>query len=106
MFKFERLTVTEWQRERGTTKKRRKMSRRSQTSKSHRKQHPECREAKRRVGFVWLVLWTVGVFLPCPLPLFSTERVEDCRAETQAKTPTPIAILRPSLPNGVAKVRG
>ena len=86
--KFERLTVTEWQRERGAIKKRRRRCLRSETSKSHHKQHQECREAKRRVGFVWLVLWTIGVFLPCPLPLFSTERGKDCRAETQAKTPT------------------
>ena len=56
VFKFERLTVTEWQRERGTTKKRRRRSRRSETSKSHPKEHPECKEAKMRVGFEWRVL--------------------------------------------------
>ena len=106
LFKFERLTGTEWQQERGTTKMRRRRCRRSETSKSHPKWHPECREAKRRVGFVWLVLWTVGVFLQCPLHLFSTERGEDCRAETQAKTPTHTAILRPCLPKGFTKVGG
>ena len=37
---------------------------------------------------------------------FSTEREKDCRAETQAKTPTPIAILRPCMPKGLAKVGG
>ena len=106
LFKFERLTVTEWQLERGTTKKRRRRSLRSEISKNHPKQHPKCREAKRRVGFVWLVLWTIGVFLPCPLPLFCAERGEVCRAETQAKTPPPIVILIPRLPKGVAKIGG
>ena len=42
----------------------------------------ESREAKRRVGFEWLVLWTVGCFLAVPFTLFSTQRGRDCRAET------------------------
>ena len=80
--KAERLTVTEWQRERGTTKKQRKRSRRSGTSKIHHKKYLEWREAKRRVGFAWFVTLDLWCFLAVPLPLFSTERWRDCRAET------------------------
>ena len=78
VFKFERLTVTEWQRERGTTKKRRRRSRRSETSKSHHKKYPEWREAKRRVGFEWFGTLDLWCFLAVPLPLFSSERGRDC----------------------------
>ena len=82
VFYLERLTVNECQRERGTTKKQRKRSWRSGTSKSHPKKYPEWREAKRRVGFVWFGTLDLWCFLAVPLPLFSTERGRDCRAET------------------------
>ena len=82
MFKFERLTFTEWQRERGTTKKRKRRSRRSETSKIHPKKYPEWRRAKRLVGFEWFGTLDLWCFLAVPLPLFSTERGSDCRAET------------------------
>ena len=55
MFNLERLAVKKWQRERGTTKKKRRRSWRSGTSKSHPKKHPKSREAKRRV--VWAFGW-------------------------------------------------
>ena len=87
VFNCERLTVKEWQRKRGTIKKRRKRSWRSGTSKSHPKKYPEWREAKRRVGFEWLVLWTIGRFLAVPFTLFSTEKGMDCRAETTDEDP-------------------
>ena len=69
MFNFERLTVKEWQRERGTTKKRRRRSRRSETSKSHPKKYTEWREAKRRVGFVWFGTLYLWCFLAVPFTL-------------------------------------
>ena len=57
VFNLERLTVKEWQRERGTTKKQMKRSWRSGTSKSHPKKYPEWREAERRVV---CVVWYFG----------------------------------------------
>ena len=40
VFNLERLTVKEWQRERGTTKKRRRRCWRSGTSKNHPEEYP------------------------------------------------------------------
>ena len=62
VFYLERLTVKEWQRKRGTTKKKRRKRCRSGTSMSHPKKYPERREAKRRAVLCGLVLWTLGVF--------------------------------------------
>ena len=91
MFNLERLTVKELQRERGTTKKQRKRSWRSGTSKSHPKKYPEWREAERRVV---CVVWYFGplVFSCRALYPYFLEKGKDCRAETQAKTPTPISL--------------
>ena len=89
MFNLERLAVKKWQRERGTTKKKRRKRWRSGTSKSHPKKYPEWREAKGRVVLSGLVLWTFGVFSCRALTLYFL-RKEGGIAEQkpQAKTPT------------------
>ena len=56
------MAVEKWQRERGTTKKKRRKRWRSGTSKSHPKKYLERRDAKRRAVLCGLVLWTFGVF--------------------------------------------
>ena len=78
VFNLERLTVKEWQRRRGTTKKRRKKSWRSGTSKSHHKKYPEWREAERRVVCVVWYFGPLVCFLAVPFTLFSTARGMDC----------------------------
>ena len=92
MFNLERLTVKEWQREHGTTKSDEGGVRRAGLARAT----PSSTRRAERLRGAWfgclLVLQTLVLFLPCPYPLFSTERGEDCRAETQAKTPTTIAI--------------
>ena len=64
VFNLERLTVKEWQRERGTTKKRRRRSWRSGTSKNHPKKYP----GEERLRGAWdLSGWYFGhlmFFLP------------------------------------------
>ena len=96
MFNCERLTVTEWQRERGTTKKQRRRSWQSGTSKNHPEKYP----GEERLRGAWflcgLVLWTFGVFSCLALTLYFLRKEGRSRAETQAKTPTPIVILRPA----------
>ena len=48
----------------------------------------ERREAKRRVGFEWLVLWTFGYFLAVPLLYFLRKNGGIAEQRPQAKTPT------------------
>ena len=87
MFKFERLTVTEWQWERGTTKKRRRRSRRSGTSKNHPKGYPGDERLRGAWALSGLVLWTFGIFLPCPYPYFLRKEGGIAERRPQAKTP-------------------
>ena len=82
-----RLTVKEWQRERGASKKRRTRCWRSVASKNHPEEYPG---AERLRGACLLRGWyfgPLGVFLAVPLPLFSEERGRDCRAATPGEDP-------------------
>ena len=86
MFKLGRLTVKEWQRERGASKKRRTMCWRSGASKNH---PGECPGAERRVFVAWFGTLDHWVFsLPCPYPYFLRKEGEKVEQEPQAKTPT------------------
>ena len=65
----ERLAVTEWQRERGTTKKRRRRCWRSGTSRNHPEEYPGEERLRGACLLRGLVLWTVGCFLAVPIYL-------------------------------------
>ena len=93
VFNLERLTVKEWQRKRGTTKKRRKWSWRSGTSKSHPKKYPEWREAKRRVVLCGLVLWTFGVFSCRALHLIFYGKREGLPSRNPRLRPPPTPVI-------------
>ena len=69
MLNCERLAVTELQRERGTTKKRRRRCLLSETGKSHLKKHPKSREAKRRVVCVLVGTSDLWCFLAVPFTI-------------------------------------
>ena len=89
VFNLERLTVKEWQRERGTTKKRRRRSWRSGTGKNH----PRKYLGEERLRGAWflcgLVLWTIGCF-PCRAlyPYFIRKDGGIAEQKPLAKTPT------------------
>ena len=92
LFKFERLTVTDWQRERGTTKKRRRRCRWSETSKSHPKKHPKSREAKRRVVCVLVGTSDLWCFLAVPFTIifYGKREVFPSRNHRRRPPPTPV----------------
>ena len=83
------MAVKKWQRERGTTKKKRRKRWRSGTSKSHPKKYPEWREAKRRV--VWVLVGTsdFGVFLAVPLPFIFYGKREGAERRPRLRHPPP-----------------
>ena len=59
-----RLTVKEWQRERGASKKRRRRCWRSEASKNHPEEYPGAERLRGACLLCGLVLWTIGCF-PC-----------------------------------------
>ena len=76
VFKWRLLAVTKWQRERGTTKKRRRSCWRSVTSKSHPKKHPGAEKIRGVWDYSgWYFGPFVGAFLlrATPLPSFMIE---------------------------------
>ena len=94
VFNCERLTVTEWQREHGTTKKRRRRSRRSGTSKNHPKKYPEWREAKRRVVSVcgWY-FGPLGVFLAVQFTFIFYGKREGLPRRNPRRRPPPTPVI-------------
>ena len=89
MFKRERLTVKEWQRERGASKKRRRRCWRSEASKNHPEEYPGAERLRGACLLRGLVLWTIGCFsLPCPYHYFLRKEGGKVEQEPQAKTPT------------------
>ena len=93
MFNRERLTVTEWQRERGTTKKQRRRSWQSGTSKNHPEKYP----GEERLRGAWflcgLVLWTIGVFSCRALTLIFYGKREGLPSRNPRLRPPPAPVI-------------
>ena len=91
----ERLAVKEWHGSAEPPKSDEGQDRRAKQARATPRSNPKSGETKRRVFGVLVVLMTFVSFLPCHLPFIFCGKREGSRAETKAKTPTPIANLSP-----------
>ena len=89
----ERLTVKEWHGSAEPLESDEGLERRAELARATPRSNLKSEETKRRVFGVFVVLTTLVVFSAVPFTFTFYGKREGSRAGTQAKTPTPIAIL-------------